>query len=48
MEAPGEPGTWVRVAGDATVLLTLCGWCAVVVSGSKVAAVHHRLRRVRR
>lgn len=44
MEAPEEPGTWLPVPGDATVLL--CGWCAVVLSGSKVAAVRHRVRRV--
>ncbi len=44
MEAPKEPGTWLPVPGDATVLL--CGWRAVVLSGSKVAAVRHRVRRV--
>lgn len=44
MEAPNQPGIWVPVPGDATVLL--CGWCAVVLSGSKVTAVRHRVRRV--
>ena len=44
MEAPDAPGTWIPVPGDATVLL--CGWCAVVLSGGKVEAVRHRVRRV--
>lgn len=44
IEAPEAPGTWVSVPGDATVLL--CGWCAVVLSGGKVAAVRHRVRRM--
>jgi len=44
MEAPEAPGIWIPVPGDATVLL--CGWCAVVLSGGKVAAVRHRVRRV--
>lgn len=44
MEATETPGTWVPVPGNATVLL--CGWCAVVLSGGKVAAVRHRVRRV--
>lgn len=44
MEAPGAPGTWVAVPGNATVLL--CGWCAVILSGAKIAAVRHRVRRV--
>ncbi|KAF2008355.1 Clavaminate synthase-like protein [Aaosphaeria arxii CBS 175.79] len=44
MEAPEAPGTWVSVPGNATVLL--CGWCAVVLSGGKVMAVRHRVRRV--
>ncbi|KAF2802864.1 Clavaminate synthase-like protein [Mytilinidion resinicola] len=44
METPGAPGVWVPVPGDATVLL--CGWCAVVLSGGKMAAARHRVRRV--
>jgi isopenicillin N synthase-like dioxygenase len=44
MEAPEASGMWVPVPGDATVLL--CGWCAVVLSGGKVAAVRHRVRRM--
>jgi isopenicillin N synthase-like dioxygenase len=46
MEAPEERGTWLPVSGDATVLL--CGWFAIVLSGSKVAVVRHRVRRVPR
>jgi len=41
---PEAPDVWVPVPGDATVLL--CGWCAVVLSGGKVPAVRHRVRRV--
>lgn len=44
MEAPKARGTWVAVPGNATVLL--CGWCALVLSGGKVMAVRHRVRRV--
>ena len=44
METPEASGTWVPVPGDATILL--CGWCAVVLSGGKIAAVRHRVRRV--
>jgi isopenicillin N synthase-like dioxygenase len=44
IEAPEKPGTWLPVPGDATLLL--CGWCAVVLSGSKVAAARYRVRRV--
>ncbi|KAK3065184.1 hypothetical protein LTS18_007070 [Coniosporium uncinatum] len=44
MEAPEAPGMWVPVPGDATILL--CGWCAVVLTGGKIAAVRHRVRRV--
>lgn len=44
IEAPGAPGTWVPVPGDATVVL--CGWCALVLSGGRVCAVRHRVRRV--
>ncbi len=44
MEVPEAPGSWVPVPGDATVLL--CGWCAVVLGGGRVAVVGHRVRRV--
>jgi len=44
MEAPEWPQRWVPVPGDATVFL--CGWCAVMLSGGKIRAVRHRVRRV--
>lgn len=42
-EAPDAPGTWVPVPGDATVVV--CGWCALLLSGGRVQAVKHRVRR---
>ncbi|KAF9634768.1 Oxoglutarate/iron-dependent oxygenase [Lasiodiplodia theobromae] len=39
-----KPGEWTRVPGDATVVLA--GWCALVLSGGKVRALRHRVRRV--
>lgn len=39
-----KPGEWTLVPGDATVVLT--GWCALVLSGGKVRALRHRVRRV--
>lgn len=44
LELEETPGTWVPVPGDATVVLT--GWCAVILSGGRVSAARHRVRRV--
>lgn len=44
VEAPDAPGTWVPVPGDATVVV--CGWCALLLSGGRVQAVRHRVRRI--
>ncbi|KUL91025.1 hypothetical protein ZTR_01005 [Talaromyces verruculosus] len=38
-----EPGTWIPIPGDETVILT--GWCALVLSGGRVRAARHRVRR---
>lgn len=38
------PGVWVPVPGDATVILA--GWCAVILSGGRIRATRHRVRRV--
>lgn len=35
---------WSPVPGDATVILT--GWCALVLSGGRIRAARHRVRRV--
>ncbi|CDM26842.1 Oxoglutarate/iron-dependent dioxygenase [Penicillium roqueforti FM164] len=43
LELEETPGTWVLVPGDATVVLT--GWCAVILSGSRVSAAKHRVCR---
>lgn len=43
LELEETPGTWVPVPGDATVILT--GWCAVILSGGRVSAAKHRVRR---
>ncbi|RAQ51071.1 oxidoreductase [Aspergillus flavus] len=43
LEDASAPGSWVPVAGDATVVLT--GWCAVILSGGRIAAARHRVRR---
>lgn len=43
LELEETPGTWVPVPGDATVILT--GWCAVILSGGRVSAARHRVRR---
>ena len=43
-EAPENPGTWIPVPDDATIVL--CGWCALILSGGRVRAVRHRVRRV--
>ena len=44
LEDANAPGTWVPVPGDATVILT--GWCAVILSGGRISAARHRVRRV--
>ncbi|KAK6333232.1 hypothetical protein TWF718_011053 [Orbilia javanica] len=44
VEAPYAPGTWVQIPGDATVVLA--GWCALILSGGRVCAVRHRVRRI--
>ncbi|KUM64591.1 hypothetical protein ACN42_g2513 [Penicillium freii] len=43
LELEETPGMWVPVPGDATVVLT--GWCAVILSGGRVSAARHRVRR---
>ncbi|KAJ5779117.1 hypothetical protein N7457_006837 [Penicillium paradoxum] len=43
LELEEVPGTWAPVPGDATVILT--GWCAVILSGGRVVAARHRVRR---
>ncbi|KAJ5977288.1 hypothetical protein N7501_000630 [Penicillium viridicatum] len=43
LELEETPGTWIPVPGDATVVLT--GWCAVILSGGRVSAARHRVRR---
>ncbi|PKY05143.1 Clavaminate synthase-like protein [Aspergillus campestris IBT 28561] len=43
LEDADAPGTWHPVPGDATVFLT--GWCAVVLSGGRIRAARHRVRR---
>ncbi|KAK6527034.1 hypothetical protein TWF281_010229 [Arthrobotrys megalospora] len=43
VEAPYAPGTWIPIPGDATVVLA--GWCALILSGGRVCAVRHRVRR---
>lgn len=43
LELEETPGCWVPVPGDATVVLA--GWCAVILSGGRVSAARHRVRR---
>lgn len=43
LELEETPGMWVPVPGDATVILT--GWCAVILSGGRLSAARHRVRR---
>ncbi|KAJ5139039.1 uncharacterized protein N7515_003887 [Penicillium bovifimosum] len=43
LEIEETPGVWVPVPGDAIVVLA--GWCAVILSGGRVAAARHRVRR---
>ncbi|KAK6495968.1 hypothetical protein TWF481_003013 [Arthrobotrys musiformis] len=44
IEAPYAPGTWIPIPGDATVVLA--GWCALIMSGRRICAARHRVRRV--
>ncbi|KAE8423612.1 hypothetical protein BDV36DRAFT_242945 [Aspergillus pseudocaelatus] len=43
LEDADAPGSWVPAPGDATVILT--GWCAVILSGGRITAARHRVRR---
>lgn len=43
LELEETPGTWVPVPGDATVVLA--GWCAAILSGGRISAARHRVRR---
>ncbi len=43
-DAPDAPGRWALVPGDATIVL--CGWCALILSGGRIRAARHRVRRV--
>lgn len=43
LELEETPNCWVPVPGDAAVVLT--GWCAVILSGGRVSAARHRVRR---
>ncbi|KAF5545733.1 oxidoreductase 2OG-Fe(II) oxygenase family [Fusarium mexicanum] len=43
IEDAEQPGLWVPVPGDATVVLA--GWCAVILSGGNIRATRHRVRR---
>lgn len=43
LEDPAAPGGWSPVPGDAIVILT--GWCAVILSGGRISAARHRVRR---
>ncbi|RDW83661.1 2OG-FeII oxygenase superfamily protein [Aspergillus mulundensis] len=42
--SPCGKKTWAPVPGDATVILT--GWCAVILSGGRIKAARHRVRRM--
>ncbi|KAL2871896.1 uncharacterized protein BJX67DRAFT_91574 [Aspergillus lucknowensis] len=43
LEDSTAPSGWSPVPGDATVILT--DWCVVILSGGKISAVRHRVRR---
>lgn len=43
LESLEKPGEWTSIPGDATVVLA--DWCALVLSGGKVRALKHRVRR---
>ncbi|KAG9495204.1 hypothetical protein J7337_013439 [Fusarium musae] len=43
IEDAEQPGLWMPVPGDATVVLA--GWCAVILSGGNIRATRHRVRR---
>ncbi|CAG7939096.1 unnamed protein product [Penicillium nalgiovense] len=43
LELEETPSKWIPVPGDSTVVLT--GWCAVILSGGRVSAAKHRVRR---
>ncbi|KAJ5973805.1 hypothetical protein N7481_011015 [Penicillium waksmanii] len=44
LELEEAPGVWVPAPGDANVILT--GWCVVVLSGGRISAAKHRVRRM--
>ncbi|KAF3903240.1 hypothetical protein ABW20_dc0105260 [Dactylellina cionopaga] len=44
IESSSAPGTWIPVPGDATVVLA--GWCALILSGGRIHAARHRVRRI--
>ncbi|KAL3455101.1 hypothetical protein BJX64DRAFT_282311 [Aspergillus heterothallicus] len=44
LEDAAAAGGWRPVPSDATVILT--GWCAVILSGGRILAARHRVRRV--
>ena len=44
LENANQPGVWIPVPGNATVVLA--GWCAVVLSGGRITATRHRVRRI--
>jgi isopenicillin N synthase-like dioxygenase len=43
-EAPDHPDSWIPILGNATIVL--CGWYTLILSGGRVRAVRHRVRRV--
>ncbi|KAK8247158.1 oxidoreductase [Phyllosticta capitalensis] len=44
IEDPSAPTGWSLVPGDATIVLA--GWCAAILSGGRIRAARHRVRRV--
>lgn len=44
LELEDADGGWRSVPGDVTVILT--GWCALLLSGGRIRAARHRVRRV--
>ncbi|KAF7504212.1 hypothetical protein GJ744_002585 [Endocarpon pusillum] len=44
VEDEATPGRWIALPGDATIVL--CGWCALILTGGRVRAVRHRVRRM--
>ncbi|KAK6512338.1 hypothetical protein TWF481_001226 [Arthrobotrys musiformis] len=44
LQDPLCPTTWHEIPGDATIILA--GWCGYILSGGRVCAVRHRVRRM--